>query len=52
MEIKRLQVMLKTGQALTSEQKRLLDEHIRQTNEAQVRFRNQQNQKKSKGISL
>ncbi len=52
MEIKRLQVMQKTGQALTPEQKRLLDEHIRQTNEAQVRFRNQQNQKKSKGLSL
>ena len=52
MEIKRLQVMQKTGQALTPEQKRLLDEHIRQTNEAQVRFRNQQNQKKNKGLSL
>ena len=44
--------MQKTGQALTPEQKRLLDEHIRQTNEAQVRFRNQQNQKKNKGLSL
>lgn len=52
MEIKRLQVIYKTGQALTPEQKRLLDEHIRQTNEVQVRFRNQQDQKKSKGLSL
>ena len=52
MEIKRLQVMQRTGQTLTSEQKQLLDEHIRQTNEAQARFRNQQDQKKSKGLSL
>ena len=37
---------------LTPEEKRLIDEHIRQTNEAQVRFRNQQNQKKSNGLSL
>ena len=52
MEIKRLQIMQRTGQTLTSEQKQLLDEHIRQTNETQVRFRNQQDQKKSKGLSL
>lgn len=52
MEIKRLQVMQRTGQTLTPEQKQLLDEHIRQTNEAQVRFRKQQNQKKSNGLSL
>ncbi len=52
MEIKRLQIMQRTGQTLTPEQKQLLDEHIRQTNEAQVRFRNQQEQKKSKGLSL
>ena len=52
MEIKRLQIMQRTGQTLTLEQKQLLDEHIRQTNEAQVRFRNQQEQKKSNGLSL
>lgn len=52
MEIKRLQIMQRTGQILTPEQKQLLDEHIRQTNEAQVRFRNQQEQKKSNGLSL
>lgn len=52
MEIKRLQIMQRTGQTLTTEQKQLLDEHIRQTNEVQVRFRNQQDQKKSKGLSL
>lgn len=52
MEIKRLQIMQRTGQTLTPEQKQLLDEYIRQTNEAQVRFRNQQDQKKSKGLSL
>lgn len=52
MEIKRLQIIQRTGQTLTPEQKQLLDEHIRQTNEAQVRFRNQQNQKKSNGLSL
>lgn len=52
MEIKRLQIMQRTGQTLTPEQKQLLDEHIRQTNEAQVRFRNQQEQNKSKGLSL
>lgn len=52
MEIKRLQIIQRTGQTLTPEQKQLLDEHIRQTNEAQARFRNQQDQKKSKGLSL
>ena len=52
MEIKRLQIMQRTGQTLTPEQKQLLDEHIRQTNEAQVRFRNQQDKKKSNGLSL
>lgn len=52
MEIKRLQIMQSTGQTLTPEQKQLLDEHIRQTNEAQVRFRKQQYQNKSKGLSL
>lgn len=52
MKIKRLQIMQRTGQTLTPEQKRLLDEHIRQTTETQVRFRNQQDQKKSKGLSL
>ena len=52
MEIKRLQIMQRTGQTLTPEQKQLLDEHIRQTNEAQVRFKSQQDQKKSKGLSL
>lgn len=52
MEIKRLQIIQRTGQTLIPEQKQLLDEHIRQTNEAQVRFRNQQNQKKSNGLSL
>ena len=51
-KIRRLKFKQKMGQALTPEEKRLLDEHIRQTNEAQVRFRNQQDQKKSKGQSL
>lgn len=37
---------------LSKEEQLLLNEHIRQTNEAQVRFRNQQDQKKSKGLSL
>ncbi len=51
-KIGRLKFKQKTGQALTPEEKRLLDEHIMQTNESQVRFRNQQDQKKSKGLSL
>lgn len=51
-KIRRLQFKQENGQALTPEEKRLLDEHIRQTNEAQVRFRNQQDQKKSKELSL
>lgn len=52
MEIKRLQVMQKTGQALTPEQKLLLDEHIRQTQQAQIQFRQRQGNKKQRENGL
>jgi len=52
MEIKRLQVMQRTGQALTPEQKMLLDEHIRQTQQAQIQFQQGQDSKKRKGQGL
>lgn len=52
MEIKRLQVMQKTGQALTPEQKLLIEEHIRQTQQAQIQFQQRQENKKSKGKGL
>ena len=52
MEIKRLQVMQKTGQALTPEQKLLIDEHIRQTQQAQMQFQQGQESKKSKRNGL
>lgn len=52
MEIKRLQVMQRTGQALTTEQKMLLEEHIRQTQQAQIQFQQRQGNKKQKGNGL
>lgn len=52
LKIRRLMFKQKTGATLTAEEQALIDQHIRQTNEAQVRFRNQQDQKKSKGLSL
>lgn len=52
MEIKRLQVMQRTGQALTPEQKLLLDEHIRQTQQAQIQFQQGQDNKKRKDNGL
>ena len=51
-KIRRLMFKQKTGATLTTEEQALIDQHIQQTNEEQVRFRNQQNQKKSKGLSL
>ena len=52
MEIKRLQVMQRTGQALTPEQKLLLEEHIRQTQQAQIQFQQGQDNKKRKDNGL
>ena len=52
MKIKRLQVMQRTGQALTPEQKLLLDEHIRQTQQAQIQFQQGQDNKKRKDNGL
>lgn len=52
LKIRRLIFRQKTGATLTVEEQELIQQHVRQTNEAQVRFRNQQNQKKSKGISI
>ena len=52
MEIKRLQVMQRTGQTLTPEQKLLLDEHIRQTQQAQIQFKQRQGNKKQRGKGL
>lgn len=53
-EIKKIQDMQKTGQALTPEQKLLLDEHIRQTQQAQIQFQQRQAKKNSKenGIQI
>ena len=52
LKIRRLMFRQKTGATLTVEEQELIQQHVRQTNEAQVRFRNQQNQKKNKGISI
>ena len=53
-EIKRLQLMQKTGQTLTQEQRLFLKEHIRQTQQAQILFQQRQENKKSKenGIEM
>lgn len=50
--IKRLMFTQRTGGTLTDEQKRLIEEHNRQTNEVQVGFRNQQDKKKFQGIEM
>ena len=52
MGIKRLQVMQRTGQALTPEQRLLLDEHIRQKQQAQIQFQQRQDNRKRKGNGL
>lgn len=44
--------MQRTGQALTPEQKLLLDEHIRQTQQAQIQFQQGQDNKKRKDNGL
>ena len=53
-EIKRLQLMQRTGQTLTQEQRLFLKEHIRQTQQAQILFQQRQENKKSKenGIEM
>ncbi len=52
LKINRLRFIQKCGVVLTDEQKALIEKHTRQTNEAQVRFRNQQDQKKSNGLEM
>lgn len=52
LKIKRLMYKQRSGAVLTDEEKNLIEQHIRQTNEAQVRFRNQQVQKKSNGLEM
>lgn len=52
LKIKRLMFKQKSGASLTKEEKMLIEQHIRQTNEAQIRFRNQKKQKKSKDLDM
>lgn len=49
-EIKRLMFDKKNGKQLTEEQEMLIQSHIRQTNEAQARFQNQQHREENKLI--
>ena len=51
-EIKKIQYMQHTGQALTPEQKLLIDEHIRQTQQAQIQFQQRQKNKQRKGNGI
>lgn len=51
-EVKRLQIMKRTGQTLSPEQQQLLAEHIRQTQQAQIQFQQRQTNKKSKGQGM
>lgn len=52
LRIKRLMYKQKSGAVLTDEEKTLIEQHIRQTNEAQVRFRNQQDPNKQHRVEM
>ncbi len=51
-EVKRLRFDKKMGKQLTEEQEMLIQNHIRQANEAQVRFQNQQYHRKVNGLEM
>ncbi len=51
-EVKRLMFDKKMGKQLTEEQEMLIQNHIRQANEAQVRFQNQQYHRKVNGLEM
>lgn len=52
LKVKKLMFNQKCGAVLTDEQKALIEQHTRQTNEVQVRFRNQQDQKNNEGLEM
>ncbi len=51
-EVKRLMFEKRMGKQLTKEQEMLIQNHIRQTNEAQIRFQNKQNHRKANGLEM
>ncbi len=51
-EVKRLMFYKRMGKQLTKEQEMLIQNHIRQANEAQVRFQNQQYHRKANGLEM
>ncbi len=51
-EVKRLMFDKRMGKQLTEEQEMLIQNHIRQANEAQVRFQNQQYHRKANGLEM
>ena len=51
-EVKRLMFDKRMGKQLTEEQEMLIQNHIRQSNEAQARFQNQQYHRKANGLEM
>ena len=52
LRVKKLMFNQKCGAVLTDEQKALIEQHTRQTNEVQVRFRNQQDKKNNERLEM
>lgn len=51
-KVRKLLQKQNSGAFLTEEEKRFIEQHIKETTEAQIRFMNQQNKKKNRGIEM
>ena len=51
-KVRKLLQKQNSGAFLTEEEKRFIEQHIRETNEEQIRFMNQQNKKRNRGIEM
>ena len=51
-KVRKLLQKQNSGAFLTEEEKRFIEQHIRETTEAQIRFMNQQNKKRNRGIEM
>ena len=51
-KVRKLLQKQNSGAFLTEEEKRFIEQHIRETTEAQIRFMNQQNKKRNQGIEM
>ena len=51
-KVRKLLQKQNSGAFLTEEEKRFIEQHIRENTEAQIRFMNQQNKKRNRGIEM